>query len=82
MQQNKKRYALDFSLGSTRALVEYYGKYAIGTGDFTAEAWVCTNKGGTVMSTDQVQEPYNRFIGKIGEIRFWNSSKTYEDSGE
>lgn len=32
--------------------------------------------------TDQVQEEYNHFTGKIGEIRIWSMAKTYKDQDE
>lgn len=32
--------------------------------------------------TDQTQEEYNHFIGKIGEVRLWSIPKTYTDADE
>lgn len=32
--------------------------------------------------TDQRQEPYNHYNGKIGEIRLWSKAKTYTDKND
>lgn len=32
--------------------------------------------------TDQIQEPYNHYTGKIGEIRLWSKAKTYTDKND
>lgn len=173
--KDTKRYALNFSAESL-VTASFVSQYNLERGDFTVEAWICTQKGGTVISrkptpgcdgnggfllvvkadmsiklatddgygfyeintnpvsslfdgsfhhvlglrrnskleiyvdfkkipaevrtnrfaglnidnsirlaigfTDQIQEEYNHFTGKIGEIRIWSIAKTYDDQAE
>lgn len=43
---------------------------------------VNNNLGITIGATQQVQEPYNYFNGRIGECRMWKTAKTYADKTE